>query len=113
SCGLSHGERRAMLAARHGLPAPADPGDALRLIGARAQVHPRDVVAFVYRDDAAADAYAASNADHYGLPLLGRAAPAAGGGVVGVLDLRPELTRRGLPETPPDLPDGWPPGVPP
>lgn len=47
----------------------------------------RDVVAFAYRDQAAADAYAASNREHNGIPTLGTYS--AGGEVIGVLDLRP------------------------
>lgn len=111
SCGLSLGERRALLIARYGQPAQVDRAGALRLLGLRDAVHPRDVVAFLYRDQAAAGAFAASNAEHQGIPSLGTCL--AEGGVVGVLDLRPELARHAQQAgqswefTDPALPDDW------
>jgi hypothetical protein len=91
-----------------------DTAAALRLLGLRGQVHPRDAYAFTYRDQAAADAWQAATLDHHGVPSLGTAA--VDGAVVGVYDLRPALARlAGLPPaavaTPPGLPDGWVPTV--
>jgi hypothetical protein len=111
SCGLSFGERRALLVARHGLPAQVPAAAALRLLGRRAEVHPNDAVAFAYRDQAAADAYAESNAQHQGIPSLG--SRPVDGAIVGVLDLRPALARharqagRSWEFTDPGLPDDW------
>lgn len=97
-------ERRRRLIAAHGRPqAVTDTAAALRLIGKRDQVHPRDAMAYTYRDQAAADAYAASNAEHNDIPSLGTAA--IDGAVVGVLDLRPLLTATEA--TDPRRPDDW------
>jgi hypothetical protein len=106
SCGLADWERRAILRAEHGTPA-GFPGTAtaLRLLGVRDRIHPNDAVAFVYRDQAAADAFAASNAAHCDLPSLGTVP--VDGGVLGALDLRPALARGGLPGTAPARPDNW------
>lgn len=104
-CHPDHEQRRRQLEDAHGRPVLAGAGDALRLLGLRDRVHPLDVIAFVYRDQAAADAWAASNADHYGHPCLGTIP--VDGGVLGVLDLRPALAREGVgPKDPaePDLP---------
>jgi hypothetical protein len=105
NCGLTHGERRAVLTAAHGLPRRADPGGALRVLGKRDLVHPRDVIAFVYRDQAAAEAWAASNVAHYGHPSLGLTP--VDGGVLGVLDLRGVLECHGVAVTDPAEPDDW------
>lgn len=105
SCGTDHGLSRDLLAAEYGKPAPAEPGAALRLLGLRHQVHPRDVRAHVYRDQPAADAWAAANRDLHGYPFLGTA-PCAGG-ITGVIDLRPSLRAHGVTPTDPALPDTW------
>jgi hypothetical protein len=109
-CGLSHEERRARLIEEHGQPRRHDAGGALRLLGCRAAVHPRDVIASAYQDQAAAAAWAESNLAHYGHPSLG-AVTVEGVGVVGVLDLRPALAAHGVPPTDPARPDGWLPPV--
>jgi hypothetical protein len=98
---LAREERQAILAARYGAPRWADRSAALRLLGLRGQVHPRDVAAFAYRDRAAADAWARSNLDHHGYPSLGTVI--AGGEVIGVTDLRPARAE----PTDPALPDDW------
>lgn len=103
TCGLTFTERRAQLAAEHGRARSVDRAAALRLLGLRETVHPNNVVAFTYRDRAAAQAYHASNADHQGVPSLG--ITTCDGGVIGVLDLRPVLTEYGNAPTDPALPD--------
>ncbi len=55
-------------------------------------VSPAEICAFRYRDQEAADAYAASNLEHYGHPSLGTVR-LEDGTVIGVLDLRPALRR--------------------
>lgn len=104
-----HWERRAALVAAYGCPVRVPGGHALRILDARSRVHPRDVVAFLYRDRAAAEAWAAANAEHYGHPSLG--ITPAEGGVLGVVDLRPDLARHGVPATDPAAPDDWRPGT--
>jgi hypothetical protein len=105
SCGLDHEQRRAALTAAHGPAAPVPAGPALQLIGRRWQVHPRDVVAYSYRDQQAADAWGASTAEHFGIPPLGTAP--ADGAVIGVYDLRPVLAEHGVAATDPARPDLW------
>jgi hypothetical protein len=101
-----HEAHRAELTAAHGTPRPFDTAYALRLLGQRAQVHPRDAYAFAYRDQAAADAWQAATRTHHGIPSLGTAPSDAG--VIGVYDLRPALAGEfGAPVTDPGLPDGW------
>jgi hypothetical protein len=99
-----HQLRRERLIAAHGQPAPADTGTALRLLGLRGQVHPLDAAAFIYRDQAAAAAWAEEDAEHYGVPRLGTAP--VDGGVLSVLDLRPAIAahaqRAGRPWRPTD-----------
>lgn len=103
---IYHSRDAATLRARHGRSRPvvATRG-ALRLIGKRAEVHPRDVVAFAYRDQAAADAYTAANLERYGHPSLGMAV--FGDEVIGVLDLRPGLASQGIGLISPLRPDDW------
>jgi hypothetical protein len=99
--------RRGALIAAHGQPVRfTDTAAALWLLNARHLIHPVDAMAFVYRDQAAADAYAKSNADHHDVRSLGTVP--CDGGVLGVLDLRPALTRHGMNTADPGLPDRWP-----
>lgn len=89
--------RRAALTMEHGKPGHLSPSDALALAKtAGVPVDPRvtadDVFAGVYRDEAAADAWAESNRVHYGHPSLAKV-PLPDGRVVGILDLRPALER--------------------
>jgi hypothetical protein len=100
-----HGERHARLVAEHGKPGQVRAALALELLGVRATVHPRDVVAYAYRDQAAADAFTASTAAHYGIPCLGTVV--VDGAIVGAYDLRPVLEAGGVPLTSPHLPDDW------
>jgi len=51
-----------------------------------------DVYASVYRDQAAADAWADANLVHNGHPTLAKV-PLPDGRVIGILDLRPALRR--------------------
>ena len=64
-------------------------GPLLERLGATG-VDPDDVVAFLYAGRAAAEAWHASNLEHYGHPSLGFL-DASDGQVIGVLDLRPAI----------------------
>lgn len=77
--------RREWMWERYGHPETVDRETALALLGIT-DVGPDDVAAFRYRDQEAADAYAAANMEHWGHPTLGSCA--AETGVIGVLDLR-------------------------
>lgn len=83
--------RRAQMYATYGIPKTTDAASALEALGIT-DATPDHVVAFIYRDQEAADAYAVANLEHHGLPSLGTY-DLATGGVVGVVDLRPELAR--------------------
>lgn len=100
--------RRDQLRAGHGQPARlADTAAALRLAGARSQVHPADALAFTYRDLAAARAYAQANLDGHGIPSLGIAVTESGT-AIGVLDLRAPFARHdGWTPADPAWPDTW------
>jgi hypothetical protein len=96
--------RRAALTAEHGKPEHVAGSDALALARtAGIPVDPRvtagDVFAAVYRDEAAADAWAESNLTHYGHPQLAKV-PLPDGRVVGILDLRPALEKFAAGEEP-------------
>jgi hypothetical protein len=96
--------RRAALAAEHGRPEPLAGSDALALARAAGvpvdpQVTSGDIYASIYRDDAAADAWAESNLTHYGHPQLAKV-PLPDGRVVGILDLRPALEKFAAEEEP-------------
>lgn len=78
--------RREALRAQYGQPVTVDAAEALRVLGEHMHLAPADVVAFRYRDQEGADAYAASNLEHYGHPSLGTYV--VPDGVVGVIDLR-------------------------
>jgi hypothetical protein len=82
--------RREFLWARYGKPERADAATALETLGVT-DVRPEDVAAFLYRDRESADAYAAANLENQGLTVLGTYE--VGSGVIGVLDLRPEIAR--------------------
>jgi hypothetical protein len=99
---------RDWLLAVYGVPRRVPGPDALALVGRRGDVHPRDVMAHLYRDQAAADGWLGANLARFGHPQLGTAP--AGDGVVGVLDLRPELDRHGVAATDPAQRDDWHPG---
>jgi hypothetical protein len=97
------------LRAHHGGGRRVDTGAALRLIGKRDEVHPRDAIAFAYRDHAAARAYASANLELYGHPSLGTGI--GGDEIIVVHDLRPSFTTHCLGVTAPGHPDDWPPPV--
>jgi hypothetical protein len=89
--------RRSRLAGQHGTPETISASDALAIaMTALATVDPTvtadDVYASVYRDQAAADAWADANLTHNGHPTLARV-PLPDGRVIGILDLRPALRR--------------------
>lgn len=79
-------DRREEMWARYGVPKTVDTSVALHTIGRRQEVHPKDAIAFLYRDQEAADAFAVSNLEHYGHQSLG--SYATPDGVVGVIDIR-------------------------
>lgn len=82
-----------------------DRGMALRLIGRRHEIHPRDVVAFRHRSEGVADLSEFLNREWYGHEIAGRVM--LDNGILIVLDLRPLLRRMGSPVTDPARPDGW------
>jgi len=92
-----HEARRDRLIEQHGKPEPISNADALALamtalVPVEAAVTADQVYASIYRDEAAADAWMASNAEHQGIPSLAKA-PMPDGRVVGILDLRPLLAK--------------------
>ena len=96
---------RHRLIERYGRPKPVDAGEALRLIGKRDEVHPRDVIACVYQGDEAVDAFLDVNHRHEGMVSIGRVT--VEDGVLAVTDLRPQLRRMGSMVTDPALPDDY------
>ncbi len=89
--------RRDRLAAQHGMPEHVSASDALALARtALVPVDPAvtadDVYASIYRDEAAADAWAESDLTHHGHPTLAKV-PLPDGRVAGILDLRPAMER--------------------
>lgn len=91
----AHKARRARLIRQHGEPEGISAEEALGLArAARGDGGPDvaavDVYASVYRDEAAAAAWAKSNLIHHGHPTLA-AVPLPDGRVAGILDLRPAL----------------------
>lgn len=95
-------KRRERLTAEHGASRHVDTAAALRLLGVRDRVHPMDAYAYAYRDQAAADAWQASTAEHHGIQSLGTVV--GGDEVIGVYDLR---HAPGITPTDPSLPDDW------
>lgn len=83
------GERRAALTRAHGEPVHAT--EAAKIAGlaklGRQDVDPAQTIAYVYRDQAAADAWQSSTFEHSHVPSLGTV-PVLGGGVLGIYDLR-------------------------
>lgn len=96
---------RAELVGRYGEPARVDNAAALRLLGRRDEVHPRDVSACVYQSREAAQAWADANREHWRHPSLGIVA--VDGGVLGVTDLRSALREFGTKPTDPTWSDDW------
>jgi hypothetical protein len=80
----------------------AEAGDALRKLGLREEVHPRDVVGFRYATQEGWDESARSNLEHHGHADLGSFA--TGDGVTGLLDTRHCMSGA---LTGPWLPDDW------
>lgn len=76
---------------------------ALRLIGKRDEVHPRDVIAFVWRDPELAEEACRGNREWFEHDVWGPIM--IDGGMLEVIDFRPDLRRQGLPVTDPSLPD--------
>jgi hypothetical protein len=81
-----------------------DSARVLRYLGLRDQIHPFDVVAFVYPDRACFDASAKRDRELYGNDVLGPWETEAG--LVGIVDMRPQmLAGWGMAPTDPALPD--------
>jgi hypothetical protein len=78
-------------------------GDALRKLGLRDQVHPRDVVGFRYATQEGWDESARSNLEHHGHADLGSFV--TGEGVTGLVDIRHAMPEGQL--TDPSKPDDW------
>jgi hypothetical protein len=94
------------LRARYGMAkmlTTAQAGDALRFLGKRHEVHPIDVIAFLYASQEACDAFADGNLRHNGSPDLG--SYPTGEGVIGICDLRPQFAEFGVAPTDPAKPD--------
>lgn len=96
----------AVLRIQYGSPRHyADTAAALRLVGKRNEIHPRDAHAFVYPSQEAADAFATANVEGHDIDTWHTALDS--GEVLGVLDLRRSLKRLGNTITDPSLPDNW------
>jgi hypothetical protein len=87
----AHLARHQALVARHGKPETTDRAAALRLLGKRSEIHPYDVVAYIYASRESAEGFAASNLEHHGYPSLGITETAQGW--LGIIDLRPGSVR--------------------
>lgn len=90
-----HAARYLAMAARYGRPETVRPYDALLMAMNAPQpvtlhVSGNEVHASIYRDQAAADAYAAANLEYHGHPTLAQVT-LADGRVLGILNLRPAL----------------------
>lgn len=83
-------ERRKLLTERYGIPKRIHAGEPLRALGIREQVHPSDVIAYVYRSISAFDAYSQANQQFNDFPSYGPliVSPTE---VIGVLDYRSAL----------------------
>lgn len=101
----SHAQIRAPLVREYGQPQKIDTGWALRKIGKRDQIHPRNAFACIYASEEAAQAYADANLVHWGYVSLGRIP--VDGGILGVTDLRQGFRDHDAPITDPALPDNW------
>lgn len=93
---LAFHQRRRQLEAEHGKPVMLCSTDALALASTSvldlSGVKPNDLVAHIYRDAAAADAWLGSNSEMHGHPTLFRIG-LPDGRVIGALDLRPAMKR--------------------
>lgn len=90
---------------RGGKPQRVRPGPALRALGKRHDIHPRDTYAALYSSRDMLAEWAELNAELYGHPVLGEVDTERG--VIGVYDLRPQHARAGVKLTPPEMPDDW------
>lgn len=85
-----------------------DTARVLRWLGLRGELHPRDAVAFSYPDREVFEASAQRDREVHGNDVHGPYETETG--PVAVVDLRPQLRTRGVPPTPPSLPDDAAPG---
>lgn len=91
-------QRREELREHHGTPESVRSYDALLIAmnhHVTLHVNGPDVIAYYYRDRAAAEAYAASNTEHNNAPSLA-IIDLPDGRALGITDLRPALTAAGL-----------------
>jgi hypothetical protein len=86
-------ERRRVLIRHHGKPERAS--EAAKIAGlaklGRQDIDPAETIAYVYRDQAAADTWQRSTAEHCGVPSLGTVPVISAGrteGILGIYDLR-------------------------
>jgi len=78
---------------------------ALRLAGLRDEVHPHDAMAFIYPDRAYFERSAARDRELLRNDVHGPYETPEG--LLGIVDIRPQLRERGLRATDPELPDDW------
>jgi hypothetical protein len=78
---------------------------ALRIVGRRSEIHPRDAVAFRYGSHEMADLSEYLNREFYGNEIAGRVM--LDNGILLVIDLRPVVRRLGCSPADPALPDSW------
>jgi hypothetical protein len=86
-----------------------DTAAALRLAGKRDEIHPLDAVAFLYPDRAYFEASAGRDREIHHNDVHGPYVTDAG--LLGIVDIRPQLREQGLRVTDPALPDDWSPAT--
>lgn len=82
---------------------------ALRTAGLRAEIHPVDAVAFIYPDRAYFERSAQRDRELHHNEVHGPFETEDG--LLGIVDIRPQLRDRDLRVTDPSLPDDWSPGT--
>jgi hypothetical protein len=86
-----------------------DSARVLRALGLRDQIHPRDAACFAYPSAQVFEESAKRDREIHGNDVLGPFETE--GGLVGVVDIRPQLRSHGVPVTDPAGPDGAYPGM--
>jgi hypothetical protein len=81
-----------------------DTAAALRTAGLREEIHPIDAVAFIYPGRAYFDRSAARDREIHGNDVHGPFETEAG--LLGIVDMRPQLREHGILVTDPTMPDG-------
>lgn len=82
-----------------------DTAAALRLAGLRGQIHPVDAVAFIYPGRAYFEASAGRDRELHHNDVHGPYETPAG--LLGIVDIRPQLREQGLVPADPARPDDW------